>query len=117
MPPEHLEADVDVVHSAAKETDAMSGSWQQWGTHVQLCFADTSRAVRNSRLGVAVTNYTAEVNPIAQRMAGRVATLGGATADAAITVNSADQDAEAVLVAQHGAAAGQSTVLNRPVNF
>lgn len=113
----HLETDPTVVSTAGRQTADTAGSWSEWGVQAATGFQDAADAVRNAHLAAAVGEHSAAWNPVAQRVASRVSSLGYQVSEAGLTVDDADVDNAHYLAVRSGAAVEQGSLFTRPVNI
>lgn len=103
-----IETEPVAVTTAGGNVASMAGDWSEWATSAESAFGDAAEAVCNAHLGMAVSDHSATWNPVAQRVAGRVSTLGSNISTAAGMVDDADVNAAHLLADQVQAPAGDS---------
>lgn len=112
-----LDVDTSTVETAGRDTAGTAGSWAEWGSQVGTGFGDALDVVGNATLIGAASGYGERWNPVAQRVAGRVANLGRNTHNAAVAVEAADADGAVLLVGQTQRADQQASLLTRPISY
>lgn len=112
----YLTTDTGAVAGAARHTAGTAGDWTAWGTSAATGFTDAATAVRNAHLAAAIAEHSERWNPVAQRVAGQVVSLGYHTSEAAVTVDDADVTSAHLLGTQTGTASGYGDSLLRPIN-
>src|SRR5690606_10627478 len=86
----YLTADVQAVAAAGRATADTAGDWSAWSVGGTAAFSDAAAAVGNARLAAAVAEHAERWNPVIQRVAGQIESLGFRTSQAAVTVDDAD---------------------------
>ncbi|QSB14333.1 hypothetical protein JQS43_23015 [Natronosporangium hydrolyticum] len=114
--PSYLEVYPDAVMRAGQQTTDTAGAWQTWSTRIRMHVGHTDNAVRSTHISAALDVLAERVVPVAARVGQRVADLGVVTTSAGVVVADSDGVSAELLHQQSGAAAGQASVLSRPID-